>query len=101
MEAVDFGKFAVGILDNSVPLLDEELEVLVHVYFELSNALRGERVRDSLALSGVFSSVSCVEEAALDGDEGVVEVTAKLLIRSHVSQNWQLTISRTHCHGHR
>ena len=46
----------------------------MHVGFELADAFRGEGVGDGLALAGVFCSVSGVEETALDGDEGVVEI---------------------------
>lgn len=74
VQAVDLGVATVGVVGERVPLLDEEFEVLVHVDFELGDALGGEGVGDGLALSGVLYSVSCVEETALDGDKGIVVV---------------------------
>jgi len=74
MEAIDLSKTAVGILRKCVPLLHEKVQVLVHVGFEQRDVLRGECVGDRLALSGMLSSVPCVEETSLDGDEGIVEV---------------------------
>lgn len=59
-----------------VPLLDEELEVLVHVYFKLANALGGEGMRDGLPLSSVLCSVSGVKETSLNGNEGIVKFSA-------------------------
>jgi hypothetical protein len=58
-----------------VPLLLQEFEVVVHVLLELADGFGGEGVRDRLALAGVFGAVAGVEEAAADGDEGVVVFT--------------------------
>jgi hypothetical protein len=44
----------------------------VDVLLELADGLGGEGVRDDLAFAGVFDAVARVEEAALDGDEGIV-----------------------------
>lgn len=60
-----------------VPLLLQEFEVVVHVLLELADGFGGEGVRDRLALAGVFSAVAGVEEAAADGDEGVVVFTER------------------------
>lgn len=30
-------------------------------------------MRDSLAFSGMFRAVSCIEQASLDGDKGIIE----------------------------
>jgi hypothetical protein len=45
---------------------------VVHVLLELADGLGAEGVSYSLALAGVLRAVAGVEEAALDGDEGVV-----------------------------
>jgi len=85
VKAVNLGEFAMSGLGDCVPLSYEQFEILVHINFELSNTLSREGVGDGLALSGVLSSVSCVEKTAFDRDEGIVEVPAKLLIASNLS----------------
>jgi hypothetical protein len=52
---------------------------MVHVLLELADGFGGEGVRDRLALAGVFSAVAGVEEAAADGDEGVVIFTESVV----------------------
>ena len=42
------------------------------VLFELADGLGGEGVRNGLALARMLGAIPCVEEATLDGDEGVV-----------------------------
>lgn len=56
-------------------MLDEQFEVAVDVLFELADGFGGEGVRDGFALAGVFGAVAGIEQAALDGDEGVVVFT--------------------------
>jgi hypothetical protein len=50
---------------------------VVHVLFELADALGAEGVGDGLALAGVLCAVSSVEQTTLDGDEGIVVVTVE------------------------
>ena len=47
------------------------------VLLELADGLGGEGVRDGLAFAGVLGSIAGVEEAAADGDEGVVVFTVE------------------------
>jgi hypothetical protein len=49
----------------------------MHVDFELGDAFRGEGMGYCFTLSGVFCSVSGVEETAADGDEDIVEIPTK------------------------
>lgn len=49
----------------------------MHVDFELKDALGGEGMRDRLSLSCMFRSVSGIEETSFDGDEHIVEITAR------------------------
>lgn len=77
MEAIDLGKASMSVGRERVPLLDEELEVVVHVDFELTNALSREGMRDGLPLSSVLYSVSGVEETSLNGNEGIVKFSAQ------------------------
>lgn len=53
-------------------MCDQLFEVVVHVLLELADGLGAEGVGHGLALAGVLRAVAGVEEAALDGDEGVV-----------------------------
>ena len=48
--------------------------VKANVGLELEYGFLGEDVRDDFAFTGVFGAGAGVEEAAGDGDEGVVEV---------------------------
>jgi hypothetical protein len=75
VKTVNLGVLSVGVLRKGVPLLHEHVQILVHIGFELRDALRGKGVGDSLSLSSMLGSVSRVEETALDGDEGIVEIT--------------------------
>ena len=59
---------------ETVPLAHELFDVQTGVRLELEHALLREDVRDDLALAGVLGARARVEEPALDGDEGVVEV---------------------------
>ena len=78
MQTVHLDPFAVSVSDRvtlAIPLLDQFCERVLDVGFELSDALRTEGVRDGFALSRVLGAVTRVEEASLDGDEGVVVFT--------------------------
>ena len=43
----------------------------------MTDAFRAESVGDSLSLAGVFCAVTGVEEASLNGDEGVVVIARR------------------------
>lgn len=62
-------------------MLDQLLQVVCHVLLELADALRAENVRDSLAFAGMFGAIARVEEASLNGDEGVIIVAVKPCLR--------------------
>lgn len=62
-----------GSIKEPVPLLDEHVDVEADLGLELDDTLLGEDVGDDLALAGVLIAVAGVEDAAADGDEGVVE----------------------------
>ena len=59
---------------EAVPLAEELGEVRADVGLELEHALLREDVRDDLALAGMLGAGARVEEAALDGDERIIEV---------------------------
>ena len=71
---------ASGGVRYAVPLLDELLEVVVHVLLELADGLGAEGMRDGFALSGVFGAVTGIEETALDGDECIVVLAAAVRV---------------------
>lgn len=68
-----------ALLDEGVELVDKEAQVGVHVGLKLADGLGGKGVRHELALAGVLCAVAGVEEAAADGDKGIVEFTAALV----------------------
>lgn len=75
VQGVERGVASLGVLlglGQLGPARQEHVEVGVDVLLELADGLRGEGVRDDLALAGVFDAVAGIEEAALDADEGVV-----------------------------
>lgn len=75
LQAVDGGPAGAalgGRLAEAVPLPDQVRQVAADVLLELADAAGAEGVRDHLALARVLVPVPRVEEAALDGDEGVV-----------------------------
>ena len=80
---------------------------MVHVLLELADGLCGEGVRDRLALAGVFSAVPRVEEAAADGDEGVIVFTEEefgqyqTLLLLYLWTVRLLTSSASRCHARR
>ena len=61
-----------GCLYNAIPLLSQRLEIHINVLLELANGFGAECVRDGLALARMFGTISCIEQAALDRDEGIV-----------------------------
>lgn len=61
-------------LVKPIPLLDQLADVKADVGLELEYALLGKDVGHNLALPGVLGARPRVEETALDGHEGVVEV---------------------------
>lgn len=69
---------------DSVPLPHKFGEVVIHVRFKLSYVLGGEGVRDGFPLASVLCSIASVEKTSLDGDEGIVVITAadQLLLAS-------------------
>jgi hypothetical protein len=54
------------------PFRHEHIEVGVDVLLELADGFGAEGVGDDFAFAGMFGAVARVEEAALDGHEGVV-----------------------------
>ena len=56
----------------------------MHVWLELTNALRTEGVRYNLALASMLCTVAGIEKTTLDGDEGIV-VLAKARLLAHGS----------------
>lgn len=80
VEGVDGGIAGLGVLlrlGELGPFAHEHVEVAVDVLLELADGFGAEGVRDDLALARVFGAVACVEEAALDADEGVVIFTVE------------------------
>ena len=71
---------AGGGVGYAVPLLDELVEVVLHVLLELADGLGAEGMRDGLALPAVFGAVTGIEETALDGDECIVVLTAAVRV---------------------
>lgn len=85
VQAVHPVEAAVYLFAELVPLLNKHLQIVVHVLLELTNALRTECVRDSLALASVLSTVPGVEKTALDRHKSIVVVTTQrsAMINSH------------------
>ena len=81
MQRIDFCVF-LAAFDSSggdtIPLFDELLQVVGHVLLELRDGLGAECMGDGFALAGVFGAIAGVEEAAVDGDKGVVIVTTSV-----------------------
>lgn len=50
---------------------------MCHVLLELADALGAEGVRDSFSFAGMLCTVTGIEKASLDRDEGVVIVAVK------------------------
>jgi len=55
-----------------VPPSAEQLEVVVHVDFELADGFRAECMRDSLALACMLGTIAGVEQTALDRDKCII-----------------------------
>ena len=66
-------------------MLHKQLEVVCDILFELANALGAEGVGDSLSFTRVFGAVTGVEEASLNGDEGVIVVAVESNLWSAVA----------------
>lgn len=54
-------------------MFEEEGNVFGDVRFEAADGLLGEGVGDDFTFSGVVGAGTGVEEATMDGDEGIVE----------------------------
>jgi hypothetical protein len=61
-------------------LFTQFLKVVVDILLELADRLGREGMRYGLALACVLCAVACVEEAAADGNEGVVVLSVAMLI---------------------
>ena len=66
-----------GRIRYPIPLLDQLLQIVRHVLLELADALYAKGMRDGLSLASVFGTITGIEEAALDGDEGIVVIAKK------------------------
>ena len=80
MQSVDisvatFLFFRRRILCYVVPLPYECLEICADIRLELANALRCKGARYDLPLSRMCCSIADVEEATVNGNESIVEVT--------------------------
>ena len=75
MKAIYLCVLAMCVFGDRIPLFDEEVKILVHIGFKLSDALGRKCVRDRLALSCMLGTISCVEETALNGDKGIVIIS--------------------------
>lgn len=60
-----------------IPLLEERLYIVLYVGFKLEHIFLREYVRDDFALARVRGAITSIEQAARNGDEGVVEVAFK------------------------
>ena len=70
-QKVEFGDAGWG--EEIVHLFEEEGDVFGDVRFEAADGLLREGVGDDFTFSGVVSAGTGVEEATMDGDEGIVE----------------------------
>ena len=61
-------------------MLYQLLQIACHILFELADTLGAEGVGDGLSFAGVFGSVTGVEDASLNGDEGVIVVAVKMCL---------------------
>ena len=66
-------------------MLHEQLQVGCDILFELANALGAEGVGDGLSFTRVFGAVTGIEEASLNGDEGVIVVAVESNLWSAVA----------------
>ena len=82
-------------------MLHQHLQVVCDVLFELANALGAEGVGDSLSFPRVFGAVTRVEEASLNGDEGVIVVAVESNIWSAVADQQRGTREDNHSRGER
>ncbi len=76
MECVNLGvPSSWSFARQLVPLFSEFFQIVVHVWLELTDALRAEGMRHYLAFAGMLCSVAGIEKTACDGDEGIVVLT--------------------------
>ena len=80
-------------------MLHQHLQVVCDVLFELADALGAEGVGDSLSFTRVFGSVTGVEEASLNGDEGVIVVAVESNLWSAVADQQRRTRADNHSRG--
>lgn len=73
-----------AVLVEAVPLPDELADVRPHIRLKLEHAFLGEYVRHDLAFTCMLMARAGVEEAALDGDEGVVEIRLQCAVAMSV-----------------
>ena len=66
-------------------MLHQHLQVVCDVLFELANTFGAEGVGNSLSFARVFGAVTGVEEASLNGDEGVIVVAVESNLWSAVA----------------
>jgi hypothetical protein len=59
---------------EAVPLVDEGSNVAFDIGLELEDIFLGEDMGNDLALAGVCNTVSGVEQATGDRDEGIIKV---------------------------
>lgn len=71
--AVGSGLAFNGLVEEAVPLLDEEANVHAELGLELDDALLGKDVRHDLAFASVLVAIACVEDTTADGDKCIVE----------------------------
>ena len=62
----------VGSIAPAVPLFDQLGERVLYIRLELGDAFHAKGMRHCLAFASVLGAIAGVEEASLDGDEGVV-----------------------------
>ena len=82
MQTVHFNPFSISFtnsITSAVPLLDQLRERVLDIRLELGDALRAKGVRDRLTLTSVLGAITGVEEASLDGDEGVVVLAGRTM----------------------
>ena len=76
MQSIELVESSICLFTPRIPLCGQLVEVVVDILLELADVLRAEGVRDGLALSRVLLAIAGVEEATLDGDEGIVVIAA-------------------------
>lgn len=77
-------------------MLHQHLQVVCDVLFKLANALGAEGVGDRLSFARVFGAVTGVEEASLNGNEGVIVVAVESNLWSAVADQQRGTREGDH-----